>query len=525
MVVAARTARFLSSGVLLVLGACGAPAVVPPPAQPAAAVAGTTPIAEQAIRSRIYFLASDALRGRDTPSPGLESAAAYLASESQRLGLLPAGVDGTYYQRWPFANRQLSLAGTRLSLVGPGGEQELRWGVDFYATPGATSEFEGGLVFVGRELTDAGTAVQATTFRDRVAVVTLPGRVPDRGWRRLRNLQQTQAQAAGATAVLHVLDPGHSDQQLRSLAAAAGQAGRTLVGPEPLPQFFVTYEVARRVLSSADLMLDELWREGLGEDHSPVPLAGIVAHGSARTAELDRAYPPNVVALIPGSDPVLRDEYIVLTAHFDHVGVGQPMNGDSIYNGADDNASGTSALLEIASALTELPAAPRRSVIFLWVSGEEKGLLGSRWYADNPTVPMDRIVANFNLDMIAGDHHRDTVVVIGKEYSSLGDVVDRLQRDLPELGLVASDDIWPEEDFFYRSDHFNFLRYEVPALFFFTGVHECYHRPCDTVDFINARKAARVANLVFHTLLEVANDDERPRWDPRRLEEVRRLTR
>jgi Zn-dependent M28 family amino/carboxypeptidase len=330
----------VASGAVLAFSACAAPSAAPSAAPPAAA-ATTAPISAEDMRTRIYFLASDGLRGRDTPSPGLEAAAAYLVSEATRLGLEPAGENDTFYQRWPF-----------------------------------------------------------------------------------------------------------------------------------------------------------------------------------RGAE-----PPNVVAVLRGADPALRDEYVILSAHFDHVGVGRPMNGDSIYNGADDNASGTSALLEVARAMAALPNRPRRSVAFLWVSGEEKGLLGSRWYSENPTLPLERTVANINVDMIASDRHRDSVVVIGKDYSTLGELVDRVNARLPELGLVAADDIWPEQRFFFRSDHFNFARKEVPAIFFFTGVHECYHRPCDTVDFIDPDKAARVANLILHTTLKIANADRRPQWDPAGLEEVRSLTR
>jgi Zn-dependent M28 family amino/carboxypeptidase len=233
---------------------------------------------------------------------------------------------------------------------------------------------------------------------------------------------------------------------------------------------------------------------------------------------------PNVVAVLRGSDPVLRNEYVVLSAHMDHVGVGEPVNGDSIYNGADDDASGTAALVEIAEAMASLPVRPRRSVIFLHVSGEEKGLLGSRWYSDHPTVPLQQIVANVNIDMISRNSP-DTVVVIGKDYSTLGAVVNRVGARHPELRLTAADDIWPEERFFFRSDHFNFARKEIPAIFFFTGVHEDYHRPSDTVEKIDSDKAMRVTRLIFHTVMEIANADGRPAWDPRGLDEVRRLTR
>lgn len=515
-------ARLLSAGAVLALAGCAAPAAAPP-ATPAPQ--GTLPITAEAMRARIYFLASDALGGRDTPSPGLEAAAAYLASEAQRIGLRPAGEEGTFYQRWPFPLRRVSAEAARLQIAGPAGTQTLRWGRDFFAAGGSAAALEGALVFIGRELPQA-AGNGAETLRDRVAVAALPGPgQADREWRLLRNRQLSQARAEGARALIHVLDPSITGEQLRQLAAQAATPARVYGEATAFPQFFVSYDAARRLFDAAGLALDRAWQQAAAGTVPPVALAGVRMTAAAPFETLDEAYPPNVVAMLPGSDPALRDEYVVLSAHFDHVGVGRPMNGDSIYNGADDNASGSSAILEIARALAALPTAPRRSVIFLWVSGEEKGLLGSRWYADNPTVPVGQIVANLNLDMVAGDAHRDSVVVIGKDYSTLGEVVNRVNARLPELNLIASDDIWPEQRFFFRSDQFNFMRHEIPALFFFTGVHECYHRPCDTVDFINPGKAARVANLAFHTVLEIANADQRPRWDPAGLEEVRSLTR
>lgn len=237
------------------------------------------------------------------------------------------------------------------------------------------------------------------------------------------------------------------------------------------------------------------------------------------------AEPPNVLARLPGADPDLRDEYLVLSAHFDHVGVGAPIDGDSIYNGADDNGSGTAALLEVARALAELPPEqrPRRSVLFAHVSGEEKGLLGSRWWVDHPTVPIRDVVANVNIDMIAGDTHPDTVAVLGKDYSSLGPLMDGVNAEHEELGLTTVPDLWPDEGLFFRSDQYNFMREEIPALFLFAGFHECYHRPCDELDFVSPDKAARIARLVAYTVLELANRDEPPAWTEPGLTEVRRI--
>jgi Zn-dependent M28 family amino/carboxypeptidase len=231
---------------------------------------------------------------------------------------------------------------------------------------------------------------------------------------------------------------------------------------------------------------------------------------------------PNVVAVFPGADPTLRNEYVVLSAHMDHVGVGRPVRGDSIYNGADDDASGTSALLE---AFASMETRPARSILFLAVSGEEKGLLGSEYFSDNPTVPLGSIVANVNMDMI-GRNARDTVVVIGKNYSSLGPVVERMAAEHRQLvGLAAGDDRWPREGFFFRSDHFNFARKEIPAIFFFAGTHEDYHEPSDEVETVDTDKAARVARLIFLTTHAIATDPQRPQWTESGLREVRRMIR
>ena len=193
----------------------------------------------------------------------------------------------------------------------------------------------------------------------------------------------------------------------------------------------------------------------------------------------------NVIGILEGSDPELKDEFVVFSGHMDHVGVGNPdASGDSIFNGADDDASGTIAVVEVAEAMASLETAPRRSMIFLLVSGEEKGLWGSRYFAENPSVPVSQMVANMNMDMV-GRNWPDTIVAIGKEHSDLGVTLNTVNERHPELNMTAIDDRWPEERFYFRSDHYNFARKGVPVLFFFNGTHEDYHRPSDDVEKIN----------------------------------------
>jgi Zn-dependent M28 family amino/carboxypeptidase len=197
--------------------------------------------------------------------------------------------------------------------------------------------------------------------------------------------------------------------------------------------------------------------------------------------------------------------------------------GDSIYSGADDNASGTAALIQMAEAFAALPEAPARSVLFLAVSGEEKGLLGSAYFAQNPTVPRGSMVANLNLDMV-GRNHPDTVYAIGKEYSDLGDLVREVAAAHPELGLVVAPDPEPEEQVFLRSDHFSFVQVGIPALMFTTWLHDEYHAPSDTPDLIDAEKLARVARLSFLLVHRLAQDETVPEWNAAGRELLRSLS-
>ena len=454
-----RIVRFFA--VCLIAGACGKPAVetaqVMPPGPDAAAT-----ITPADMRDRIAFLSSDAMRGRDTPSPGLDSAAAYIVREFQRLGLAPGGENGTFYQRYPYTVRTVSTAPTWGSL---------RYGADFFVWAGNANRIEGD-----------------------VQVVTIPGRI-DRAWRTAVLSARNTASAAGAKGLIVVLDSAITEDDVRQ---ATNNYRRTM-SVEPVP--------------TIAFVRPQAWQNATRPVSVDIP------------ANILEQNPPNVAAILRGSDPNLRDTYVIISAHMDHVGVGAPdATGDSIYNGADDDASGTSAVIEIAEALASQAQRPARSVLFLLVSGEEKGLLGSRYYSDHPTVPISSIVANVNIDMIARNA-ADSVVAIGQDYSSLGPWTQEVVSAHPELNLTASRDLWPEQRFFFRSDHFNFARKEIPAIFFFSGVHEDYHRPSDEVEKINADKAARIARLAYYVTREIATRAQPPRWTEQGLKEVRALTR
>jgi Zn-dependent M28 family amino/carboxypeptidase len=200
----------------------------------------------------------------------------------------------------------------------------------------------------------------------------------------------------------------------------------------------------------------------------------------------------------------------------DHIGIssGRP---DSINNGADDDGSGTVGVMELAEAFSK--ARPRRSVLFITVSGEEKGLWGSQYFSEHPTVPVQSMVADFNIDMI-GRNWKDTIVAIGKEHSDLGATLNRVNQEHPELGMNAIDDRWPQENFYFRSDHYNFARKGIPILFFFSGVHPDYHQPSDSPDKIDSEKESRILRLLFYLGQDVANTTVRPKWNPESYRQI-----
>jgi Zn-dependent M28 family amino/carboxypeptidase len=233
----------------------------------------------------------------------------------------------------------------------------------------------------------------------------------------------------------------------------------------------------------------------------------------------------NVVGVLEGSDPILKNEYVAIGAHYDHVGIGTPVDGDAIYNGADDDGSGTVAVLSIAEAFAKGPR-PKRSLLFVWHAGEEKGLLGSRYITDFPVIPLDRIVAQLNIDMIGRSKQNgdtvprnkdlsgpDEIYVIGSKMMStdLGEVSESVNKTFLKLNFnYRYDDPKDTNRFFFRSDHFNYARKGIPIIFYFDGVHEDYHRPSDHADKIDYRKMERVTRTVLATTWTLANRPTRP---------------
>ncbi|MCL7958764.1 MAG: M28 family peptidase, partial [marine benthic group bacterium] len=452
-------------------------------------------ITQDNLRLQLGIIAHDSMRGRDTPSPELNQTARYIAGQFQEFGLEP-GAGDSYIQTYPMTRISPASADRQvLQISGPTGEADLEYGEDFFVqATGESAEADGVLVLVEGAEDMPNAASQIAVLRVTTA-----------------NIRQVFG------------------GRLRDAIRAANPAGLVVVLDLPETQF----DRFRGFLGSERVVYGGLESDGVpvaftSQGSLPSDLASQIEAGSLEdgwtarvatraTVEVEEA--PNTIGVLRGSDPGLRDEYVLITAHMDHVGVGRAVDGDSIYNGADDDGSGTVTVVEIARAFASLETAPRRSIIFMTVSGEEKGLLGSRYYAENPTYPLENTVANINLDMV-GRNWSDTIVAIGKGESTLGPQVERISADHPELDMAVIDDIWPEESFYSRSDHYNFAQRGVPILFFFNGTHDEYHQPGDHVDLIDYDKMARIGQLVFYLSLEVANQEERPAWDPEAYERV-----
>lgn len=504
--------RFLILAVSAVLTACGTTAAPAPSSIPVPAAAGldgaAAGIAPAGVLRHIEILASDELRGRDTPSPGLEQAAVHIVDHFRELGLQPSGDDGTFVQRYPYNAERLDRDGLRMELRAATDTVRPVLGSDLFVLPARTDSVVGVPLFAGRARTGAALPSMAA---GRIVMFFVPDTLGAAWQNDVTSALQAAFIARAAAAVL-VLD---SVFTAASLGMLADQLATQVA---PLPVVGVSYAMGRTLFERAGA--DFTVARGR-TDGAPLSLEG-VTFAVNTPVESASASVPNVVAVLRGSDPALQDEYVVYSAHFDHVGVGRAdVSGDSIYNGADDNASGTAALLEIARAFTSLERAPSRSIMFVLVSGEEKGLLGSAHFVEQPPVPTSRMVANINVDMI-GRNAPDTVVAIGQEHSSLGPTVQAVARRNADLGLVVAHDPWPEEQLFYRSDHFSFAKKEVPAIFFTTGLHEEYHQPGDEAHLIDTDKVARVARLLFHLGHEIANAASRPEWTADGLAEVRR---
>jgi Peptidase family M28 len=462
------------------------------------------------VAHRIGVIAHDSMMGRDTPSPGLERTAEYVASQFRRFGLRPGGDDGSWLQHYPIRRHRLDLDRSWVVFATEKGTDSAGFSKSARYDGGPVPEkpVRGTAVLVGGNHT--AESVEKVQVKDKVALfVPAVGADPETMQQVLRVLYLS---APKALVVVSSLDSATFARQLPRHAPE-----RIVVGlPPDRP---VAVQVTARAISSslanAGVNLDQVRTSTQPVARELQGLEITLALTDSTTSSLTAA---NSVGILEGSDPTLKNEYLVYSAHMDHIGI-TPGRADSINNGADDDASGTTGVIELAEAFSRPGARPRRSVIFLTVSGEEKGLWGSNFFTTHPPVPIKQIVADINIDMI-GRNWADTIVAIGKEHSDLGATLDRVNAAHPELRMTAIDDRWPAERFYFRSDHYNFARRGVPILFFFNGVHEDYHEVTDSPEKINSEKEARILKLLFYLGNEIGNATKRPEWRAESYNEI-----
>ena len=506
-----------------------------------ALAAGTVGAAPEGSRwwSHVRDLASDAMEGRGTGTEGYRRAAAYVEEALRRAGVEPAGTSG-YEQPVALVTRRLDEARSRVALVRRGAEEPLAFGDDVVVglREKPSPQIDAPVVFVGW-----GVSAPEQGYDD-LAGVDLRGK--------LAMFLAGSPPGLAAELSAHAQSPGVRWRALR----AAGAVGEIFVSnPRKMESPWEHRARARHSpsMSLADPSLDELRGEALGMAVNPARaekfFAG-AAHSFAEIVELAAAGKPlprfplavsvraalrdeeaavtsfNVAGLLRGSDPKLADEYVVLSAHLDHLGVGVPVGADAIYNGAMDNASGCAALLDFAETARETRMPLRRSVLLLFVTAEEKGLLGSRWYALHPTVPRAAMVADVNIDMFLPLFPLRLVTVEGLDESDVGDAVRESAR---ALGIAVQRDPEPERHVFIRSDQYNFVREGVPSVMVDVAapagtpdaervrawLAERYHAPSDdAAQPVDLAAAAAYERLMFDVARDLADRDARPRWKP-----------
>ena len=507
------------------------------------------------LRDFLSFIAADEMEGRDTPSRGLDTAAKFIAFNLSRWGLKPAGDGGTYFQRIALRRSKIDPEKTSAEMGG----QSFSFGNDFLASqiPAGASlanVASGQLVYVGNGWMIKSKnmdAYRGVEVKDKIMVVSgsgFPGGVTRADLKGTRGVDwadaQTYAQMHGAKGIIII--PGfqnlafwdrirHNSTERGNLAVEKFQ---TESGEPQVPTIIASLGMLNAMFRGESRSASGLFDNAVaGNPGAAFDLAANKKASFTISGETETVYTQNVVAVLEGSDPVLKNEYVALGAHYDHVGIGVPVNGDKIYNGADDDGSGTTALLAMADALAHTSAPPKRSVLFVWHCGEEKGLWGSRYFTENPTVQLERVVAQLNIDMIGrsrppGDTNPanaalsgpNEIYVIGSKMMSteLGDLSERVNRSYLNLSFnYKYDDPSDPERFFFRSDHFNYARKGIPIIFYFDGVHEDYHRPGDSPDKIDYQKMEKVTRTILMTMWELANAATRPRVDKQLPPELR----
>jgi hypothetical protein len=494
------------------------------------------------LKDYLYFVASDEMEGRDTPSRGLDTTAKFIATLLDRWGFKPAGDDGTYFQKIALHSESVDPSATTLKV----GDQAYTMNEDFFRLAGNTAA-NGQMVFAGNGWVIKPKNIdpyQGVDVRGKIIVLYSEGFPGQGGLTRtpngltradLQGLKRgtdyfdpaTYARTNGAAGIILIASPqaeGAWSDLKQYFSRGSMYPEKLLEGPatntqNATPVFYVSSKVGDAILAGES-----------GNKTSATAFAINKNVSMATASKSDTKWTQNVVAIWEGRDPVLKNEMVAIGAHYDHVGMNPLAPGpDKIWNGADDDGSGTVSVLSIAEALSKAPVRPKRSVLFVWHCGEEKGLWGSAYFNKFPTVDIKNVIAQLNIDMIGRSRKTDDtnpknkelsgeneIYVIGKDMmsSTLGSIVDATNKGYLNLNYdTRYDDPKDPNRFFFRSDHFNYAHNGIPITFWFDGVHEDYHQPGDEPQKIDYNKMEKVARTIFLTLWELTDAKTRPAVD------------
>jgi Zn-dependent M28 family amino/carboxypeptidase len=484
----------------------------------------------------VKVLADDNMEGRETGSPGLRRAEAYIVEQLKANGLQPAGDNG-FYQPVKFVSRQIVEKGSSATIIRDGKSEPLTLGEDaiFSTRVDLAPEVEASMVFVGYGLSIPEKNyddLAGVDLKGKVAVlfsaspVEIPGplashyQTAKERWKAFR--------AAGAVGIITLPNPATMDIPWSRIAVNRAHPSMDLDYPEfnetegeKLALYFNPAH-AEKLFEGSGHTFREI--ADLGKDRKPLPHFALPASIRA-VAQLDKTSveSANIVAKLPGSDPQLKNEYVVLSAHIDHIGIGEPIDGDRIYNGAMDNASGSALLMDEAASFKKQPATLKRSILFVFVTGEEKGLLGSKYFAAHPTVDRKSMVADINTDMFLPIVPLKTLTVYGLDESDLGDLAREAAQS---RGISVQPDPEPLRNIFIRSDQYNFIVHGVPALamqvaptspeqkaIYKDWLTHRYHAPSDDLQQpVDLAAAAGFEEVVRSLAIQVADDAKRPQW-------------
>lgn len=476
-------------------------------------------ITEQDLEAHLSFLADDLLEGRETGTRGQHMAALYIQTHFKRLGLKGGMPDGSYQQYYYLQRSEINTA--EINING----ETFTYGQQFTASRGNLPDsLSVPLVFAGYGIQEEGyDNLKGLDLQNKIALIISGSPDPEANQERLwAQIRTWRARAdafkeAGAAAVIMMMP----DSVYKIMGRYARRTSMQVSDGESraMPLIYASEAMGSTILQASKTNLDKV-KASLATEAKP-PKMKLKKVDLTLTADVKRTRKEasNILAFLEGTDR--KDEILIITGHYDHIGIGRD---GQINNGADDDGSGTTAVLEIAEAFAKAAEAgirPRRSVLFMTVSGEEKGLLGSEFYTNHPVYPLEQTITNLNIDMVGrvGITYKDSpdstnyVYVIGSDKlsSELHAISEKANDDFTKMVLdyTYNDEKDPNR-FYYRSDHYNFAKNGIPIIFYFNGTHPDYHKPTDTVEKINFEKMLKTTQLVFHTAWVLSNRSERP---------------